>query len=315
MADGINTFVPAVMEHIEYAGVHSGDSACVIPTVSISEKQLATIRDYTCKIAEGLNVVGLMNIQYAIHQDKIYVLEANPRASRTVPIVSKVCSLNMVKIAVGSIMSEYTGEKVDLAVMKPPSVPYYGVKESVFPFNMFPEVDPVLGPEMRSTGEVLGLADSFGLAYYKALEGSKSLLPLSGSVLISITDKDKEVAGEVAKQFENLGFKIVATQGTHAYLTSQGIKCEFIKKMYEGRPNIDDAIKNHQLDIIINTPSGKRRSNEDDSYIRKSAIRYGIPYMTTLTAAMAGVKGIAEKITNPNENVCSLQEYQLRSKK
>jgi len=314
MADGVNTFVPAVMEHIEYAGVHSGDSACVIPTVSITDKQLETIREYTCKIADGLNVVGLMNIQYAIHQDKVYVLEANPRASRTVPIVSKVCSLNMVKTAVGSIMSAYTGDKVDLSKMQPPKVPYYGVKESVFPFNMFPEVDPVLGPEMRSTGEVLGLAESFGLAYYKALEGSKSLLPLSGSVLISVTDKDKEVAGEVAKQFENLGFKVVATGGTHKYLTSKGIKAEFIQKMHEGRPNIDDAIKNHQLDIIINTPSSKRQSNVDDSYIRKSAIRYNIPYMTTLTAAMAGVKGIAEKITNPNENVRSLQEYQSRNK-
>jgi len=314
MADGMNTFVPAVMEHIEYAGVHSGDSACVIPTVSITEQQLATIREYTCKIADGLNVVGLMNIQYAIHQDKVYVLEANPRASRTVPIVSKVCGLNMVKTAVDSIMSAYTGNKVDLSAMQPPEVPYYGVKESVFPFNMFPEVDPVLGPEMRSTGEVLGLAETFGLAYYKALEGSKSLLPLSGSVLISVTDKDKEVAGEVAKQFENLGFRVVATGGTHKYLTSKGIKSEFIQKMHEGRPNIEDAIINNQLDIIINTPSGKRQSNVDDSYIRKSAIRYNIPYMTTLTAAMAGVKGIAEKITNPNENVRSLQEYQSRNK-
>ncbi|MCL2661951.1 MAG: carbamoyl-phosphate synthase large subunit [Oscillospiraceae bacterium] len=314
MADGVTTFVPAVMEHIEYAGVHSGDSACVIPTVSISEKQLATIRDYTCKIAEGLNVVGLMNIQYAIHQDKVYVLEANPRASRTVPIVSKVCGLNMVKIAVSSIMSEYTGENVDLAAMQPPNVPYFGVKESVFPFNMFPEVDPVLGPEMRSTGEVLGLADSFGLAYYKALEGSKSLLPLTGAVLISVTDKDKDVAGEVAKQFEELGFKIVATLGTHAYLTSIGVKSEFIKKMHEGRPNIDDAIKNHQLDIIINSPSSKRQSNVDDSYIRKSAIRYNVPYMTTMTAALAGVRGITEKMNNPKEKVCSLQEYQSRNK-
>jgi len=315
MADGVNTFVPAVMEHIEYAGIHSGDSACVIPTVSITEKQLETIRDYTCKIAEGLNVVGLMNIQYAIHQDKVYVLEANPRASRTVPIVSKVCNLNMVKIAVGSIMTQYTGVKIDLSAMRPPNVPYYGVKESVFPFNMFPEVDPVLGPEMRSTGEVLGLADTFGLAFYKALEGSKSLLPLSGSVLISINDKDKEDAAEVAKQFESLGFRVVATQGTYTYLKERGIKADLIKKLYEGRPNIDDAIKNHELDIIINTPSRRRRSEEDDSYIRKSAIRYGIPYMTTLTAALAGVKGISEKISNPNEHVCSLQEYQLRSKK
>jgi len=313
LANGSHAFVPAVMEHIEYAGIHSGDSSCVIPTINITEEQINVIRDYTCKIASKLGVVGLINIQYAIHHGKVYVLEANPRASRTVPLVSKVCNLNMARLATKLIMEKYTNDPVDLEAMKKPSVPYYGVKESVFPFNMFPEVDPVLGPEMRSTGEVLGLSDSFGAAFYKALEGSKTVLPLSGSVLISIAEKDKEESAEVAKQFEQLGFKIFATRGTYKYLIDNGIHAERINKTYEGRPNVVDAIKNHQLDMIINTPGGSKRNNDDGSYIRKSAIKYNIPYLTTLTAAMASAKGIAEKINSSGETLCSLQEYHLRS--
>jgi len=312
LADGGHAFVPAVMEHIEYAGIHSGDSACVIPTVNITPEQMETIRDYTRRIAGELGVVGLMNIQYAIHHGKVYVLEANPRASRTVPLVSKVCNLNMANLAAKLIMAKYTGEQVDLQAMRQPEVPYWGVKEAVLPFNMFPEVDPVLGPEMRSTGEVLGLADSFGLAFYKAFEGSKSILPLSGAVLISVAKEDREASAEVARRFEALGFKIFATKGTHAYLASQGVRAERIHKLHEGRPNIEDAIKNHQLDVIVNTPSGSKRSNEDDSYIRKSAIRCNIPYLTTLTAALAAAQGIGEKIRNPRETVYSLQEYHLR---
>jgi len=305
-------FTPAVMEHIEYAGIHSGDSACVIPTVNITDEQLATIRDYTCKIAGELGVVGLMNVQYAIHQGKVYVLEANPRASRTVPIVSKVCNLNMANIATKMIMAKYTNEDIDVSAMKPPKVSYYGVKEAVFPFNMFPEVDPLLGPEMRATGEVMGLSDSFGLAFYKALEATKTILPLSGTVLISVAEKDREPAAEVARELESLGFKIVATKGTHAYLASKGISASMINKIHEGRPNIEDAIKNHSLDMIINTPNASRISSVDDSYIRKSAIRYNIPYLTTLTAAAASTKGIADKIKNPTEVVYSLQEYHKR---
>ncbi|MCL1815708.1 MAG: carbamoyl-phosphate synthase large subunit [Treponema sp.] len=312
LADGGSTFVPAVMEHIEYAGIHSGDSACVIPTINITEEQIKTIQDYTRKIAGELGVVGLMNIQYAIHQGKVYVLESNPRASRTVPLVSKVCNFNMANIATRLIMALHTGEKIDLPAMRMPVIPYYGVKEAVLPFNMFPEVDPVLGPEMRSTGEVLGLSDSFGLAFYKAFEGSKTILPLSGSVLISVADKDREETIEVAKQFQSLNFKIFSTRGTHAYLTSKGIKAEVINKIHEGRPNIEDAIKNHHLDVIVNTPSDSKRSNVDDSYIRKSAIKCNIPYITTLTAALAAVKGIAEKIKIPSEKVYSLQEYHLK---
>jgi len=309
LSDGHNVFVPTVMEHIEYAGIHSGDSSCVIPTINITPEQTETIRDYTCKIAGELGVVGLMNIQYAIHHGKVYVLEANPRASRTVPLVSKVCNLNMANIAAKLIIAQHTRQQINLTTIPKPDVPYYGVKEAVFPFNMFPDVDPILGPEMRSTGEVLGLSNSFGLAFYKALEGAKTILPLSGSVLISVVEKDREQSALVAKEFEQLGFKIFATRGTHAYLTSKGVKAEIINKLYEGRPNIVDAIKNHQLDVIVNTPNNSKRSNDDDSYIRKSAIKYNIPYLTTLTAALAAVKGIAEKVANPQENVYSLQEY------
>ncbi|MCL1803359.1 MAG: carbamoyl-phosphate synthase large subunit [Eubacteriaceae bacterium] len=313
LADSGQAFVPAVMEHIEYAGVHSGDSACVIPTINISEEQLGTIREYTRKIAGELGVVGLMNIQYAIQNGKVYVLEANPRASRTVPLVSKVCNLNMANMATRIIMAQTTGDHIKLAEMQPPQVAFYGVKEAVFPFSMFPEVDPVLGPEMRSTGEVLGLSDTFGLAFYKASEASKSILPLSGSILMSIAEKDKEDSYEVAQRFESLGFNIYATKGTYEYLSSKGIKAVAINKLHEGRPNITDAIKNHQLDIIINTPSGNRQSNDDGSYIRKSAIQYNIPYVTTLTAAMAAAKGILEKSQQKSDKAYSLQEYHIKS--
>ncbi|MCL2066959.1 MAG: carbamoyl-phosphate synthase large subunit [Treponema sp.] len=312
LADGKNAFMPAVMEHIEYAGIHSGDSACVIPTVNITEEQTKTIRDYTCRIASELGVVGLINIQYAIHNGKVYVLEANPRASRTVPIVSKVCNLNMANLAAKLIMAEYAGQAVNLETMKAPKIPYFGVKEVVLPFNMFPEVDPVLGPEMRSTGEVLGLADSFGLAFYKALEGSKTILPLSGSVLISVAKKDRQDLVETARRLEKLGFRIFATRGTFSYLADNGIRAEAINKLHEGRPNVEDAIINRQLDMIINTPGGNKRSADDGSYIRKSAIRYNIPYMTTLTAALASAKGIEEKLKSSDKNIFSLQEYHKR---
>jgi carbamoyl-phosphate synthase large subunit len=218
----------------------------------------------------------------------------------------------MANLAIKIIMKNYSGKSLDLSTLKEPKVPYYGVKESVFPFNMFPEVDPLLGPEMKSTGEVLGLADSFGLAFFKAQEASKSILPLSGSVLISVTDNDREQSAKVAKRLQQLGFRIFATKGTHAYLADKGIHADLINKIHEGRPNIEDAIKNHQLDMIINSPSDSKKSNVDDSYIRKSAIRYNVPYMTTLTAAMAGAEGIEEKVKSLNENVCSLQEYHSR---
>jgi len=303
IADGHDAFVPAVMEHIELAGVHSGDSACVIPPVSIPPKHLDTIEEYTRKIAIELNVVGLMNIQYAIAQDKVYILEANPRASRTVPLVSKVCNIPMARLATQVML----GQKIkDLNLARRPIV-HFGVKEAVFPFNMFPEVDPVLGPEMRSTGEVLGLADSYGLAYYKAEEAAQQRLPFEGTVLITLADNDKSGALEVAQKFAELGFSLRATDGTHRYLAEHGLKTEKILKLYEGRPNIVDAIKNGEIQLVVNTPSG-RRSAHDDSYIRKAAIRYKLPYITTTAAAIAAARGIAARRQGAGE-VKSLQSY------
>ncbi len=288
LADGTDAFVPAVMEHIELAGVHSGDSACVIPPVSIPEKHQQTIRDYTRKIAIEFGVVGLMNIQYAICKDKVYILEANPRASRTVPIVSKVCGFSMARAAMEIVL----GKKIRDLKLHIGKIPHFGVKESVFPFNMFPEVDPLLGPEMRSTGEVLGMADSFGLAYYKAQEATKSPLPVKGTVLISVSANDRRDLPEAAKAFADMGFKILATSGTRDFLLANGIQAEPIRKLNEGRPNISDAIANGEIDLIINTPVGKL-SKHDDSYLRKAATRHGIPYVTTVAAAKASAKGIA----------------------
>ncbi|MGI6712641.1 MAG: carbamoyl-phosphate synthase large subunit [Bacillota bacterium] len=311
LSDGKNTFVPAVMEHIELAGIHSGDSACVIPSLTIPDNHLYTIHNYTKKIARELGVIGLMNIQYAIAHDKVYVLEANPRASRTVPLVSKVCNISMARIATELIMEYFTGKKTDLvANFVPKKIKHFGVKEAVFPFNMFPEVDPVLGPEMRSTGEVLGLADSFGLAFFKAEEATQSPLPTSGTVLISVAEQDRPAIIETAQEFINLGFSIKATKGTQAFLAQNDIKAEIINKLYEGRPNIVDGIMNGEIQLVINTPIGKR-SQQDDSYIRKAAIRYKVPYITTIAAANASAKGLAaykESATN-NEPVKSLQDY------
>lgn len=311
ISDGKDVFVPAVMEHIELAGIHSGDSACVIPTISIPEKHLATIRKYTEQIARELNVIGLMNMQYAIADDKVYVLEANPRASRTVPLVSKVCNIKMAHIATELMVSNMAGgKKFSDYNFKHLNIPHYGVKEAVFPFNMFQEVDPVLGPEMRSTGEVLGLSDTFGLAFFKAQEATQVSLPESGTVLISVTDRDKPQALEVAREFIKLGFKIKATAGTHKYLSDNNVESELVNKIYEGRPNIVDSIMNKEIQLIINTPIGKR-SQDDDSYIRKTAIKYKISYITTMAAANASVKGIAAYKESKNKVVPikSLQEY------
>ena len=303
IADGTNAFVPAVMEHIELAGVHSGDSACVIPPISIPQKHIDTIYEYTKKIAVELGVVGLMNIQYAIANDVVYILEANPRASRTVPLVSKVCSISMARIATQLML----GKNLKDLDIQPKAIRHFGVKESVFPFNMLPEVDPVLGPEMRSTGEVLGLADSFGLAFYKAEEGAQQVLPLEGTVLITVSEQDRPAVLEVARQFAELGFKIKSTNGTRKFLAEQGIESEPILKLHEGRPNIVDAIKNREIDLVVNTPIG-RLGKHDDSYIRKSAIQYKVPYITTLAAALAAGKGI-RAVRKGHGTVKSLQSY------
>ncbi len=303
ISDGTDAFVPAVMEHIELAGIHSGDSACVIPPVSIPQRHIDTICEYTRKIAIELNVVGLMNIQYAIANDIVYILEANPRASRTVPLVSKICGISMARLATQLML----GKKLSELNLKHRKIPHFGVKEAVFPFNMFPEVDPLLGPEMRSTGEVLGMADSFGLAFYKSQQAAKQQLPSDGTILLTVTDNDKKSALDVAKQFQKLGFKIRATEGTHRFLKDNGVKSEHILKMHEGRPNIVDAIKNNEIQLIINTPAG-RMGKHDDSYIRKAAIKYRIPYITTIAAAAAAATGIAAH-RNSRAAVRSLQSY------
>jgi len=303
IADGTDAFVPAVMEHIELAGIHSGDSACVIPPISIAAKHLKTIYDYTKKIAMELRVVGLMNIQYAIANDTVYVLEANPRASRTVPLVSKVCNIPMARLATQVML----GKRLSELTIKPKTIEHFGVKEAVFPFNMYPEVDPLLGPEMRSTGEVLGLADSFGLAFFKSQEAAGQRLPTEGCVLITVSQRERPAVLQVAEEFHKLGFQIKATEGTHLFLKEHGIPSERILKMHEGRPNIVDGIMNREIGLIINTPSG-RLSKYEDSYIRKAAIKYKVPYITTLAAATAAARGIAAYRLGKGR-VRSLQAY------
>jgi len=303
IADGTDAFVPAIMEHIEYAGIHSGDSACVIPPVTIPQKHLETIETYTKKIATQLEVVGLMNIQYAIANDIVYVLEANPRASRTVPLVSKVCEIPMARLATRVML----GKSLSDLGLKRKSIRHFGVNEAVFPFNMFPEVDPVLGPEMRSTGEVLGMADSFGLAFYKSQEAVGAALPLEGNVLITIADRDKTDIIGPARRFREMGFRILATQGTRRFLKDNGVEADLIRKMHEGRPHIVDEIKNGEIHLIINTPHGKI-SEVDDSYIRKNAVKYKIPYITTAAAALAAAIGIEARRLREYP-VKSLQEY------
>lgn len=307
ISDGTHAFVPAVMEHIELAGVHSGDSACIIPSVHISAENVETIKEYTRKIAEEMHVKGLMNMQYAIEKGKVYVLEANPRASRTVPLVSKVCNIRMVPIATDIITSELTGRPSPVPSLKEQEIPNYGVKEAVFPFNMFHEVDPILGPEMRSTGEVLGLSRSYGEAFYKAQEAAQSKLPLEGTVLISVNRKDKEEVVEVAQKFADNGFSIVATGTTCDLITGAGIPATKVKKLYEGRPNVLDMITNGKIDLIVNSPVGKD-SVHDDSYLRKAAIKAKIPYMTTIAAAKATASGIHYLKTHKGSEVKSLQE-------
>ena len=307
ISDGADAFVPAVMEHIELAGIHSGDSACVIPSLNISEENLKTIKEYTIKIAKEMKVCGLMNMQYAIENGIVYVLEANPRASRTVPLVSKVCNIQMVKLATRIITSKLTGKASPVPELKESRFTHYGVKEAVFPFNMFPEVDPLLGPEMRSTGEVLGLAESFGEAFYKAQEATKTKLPENGTVLISVNDRDKAELIPVARGFAECGFKILATGKTYELIVASGIPAEKIFKLYQGRPNILDAVTNKQIDIIVNTPDDKKGAN-DDSYIRKAAIKGKVPYVTTMAAAKATIAGI-KAVKNNHAGVKSLQEF------
>ena len=286
LCDGKEAFVPAIMEHIELAGVHSGDSACVIPPVRLTEHQKELIETYMKKIAIELGVVGLINVQFAIENNVIYVLEANPRASRTVPIISKVAGIPMAKIA--TLLME--GRSLASFNLKKPNFDFYAVKQAVLPFNKFPNTDPVLGPEMKSTGEVMGIADTFEYAYYKAEESAGLFMPLKGTVLLSCDKKDEKLL-ETAKVLESIGFKIIATRGTYDFLQSNNIKSEFIFKESEGRPNITDLIINGELNLIIDTP-GSKSLKSDGALIRKSAVKYGIPYVTTIDAALAAANGI-----------------------
>lgn len=304
LCDGKDTFVAAVMEHIELAGVHSGDSACAIPPRTIEDKYLKVIEDYTAKIARELNTVGLINIQYAICDGRVYILEANPRASRTVPLVSKVTGMPIARIATYVMM----GKKLkDFPELKKKTIPYVGVKEAVFPFNMFPEVDPLLGPEMRATGEVMGIADTFGLAFYKSQEAAGSRLPVEGTVLLTVNDADKNDLLPIARKIKALGFSIYATEGTREFLEENGIETTLVKKVHEGRPNIVDAIKNGEIQLVINTPVG-RTSKYDDSYIRMMAIQNKVSYITSLAAAQASMEGI-EAVKKSKIEPKALQDY------
>ena len=305
LSDGTDIFIPAIMQHVELAGIHSGDSACVLPPVSISEENKATILDYTRRIAAELKVVGLMNMQFAIENGKVYVIEANPRASRTVPLVSKVGGFSMARIATQLMLGKTVKE---LGLNRLHVVPYFGVKEAVMPFEKFPEVDPVLGPEMRSTGEVLGLAETFGLAYYKSQEAAGSPLPTEpGKLLVSLSEKQDD-AVQAVKNFANLGFEIVGTEGTIKFLKEHGVEGKVIAKIGEGRPDVLDAIKNREVKLIVNTPSGRRDARADDCRIRQAAIKYRVPYLTTIAAALAASEGIAAAREGKGE-VRSLQSY------
>ena len=304
LSDGQDVYIPAVMEHIELAGVHSGDSACVIPPVSIPEKHRDTILAYTRKIAQELHVVGLMNMQYAIEKETVYVLEANPRASRTVPLVSKVCNTQMARIATQLML----GAKIKDLNLTQKVIPHFGAKEAVFPFDKFPEVDPVLGPEMRSTGEVLGLASTFGQAYFKSQEAAYAKLPSEeGTILVSLSEKPLS-AIKAAKDFVDLGFKLIGTEGTISWLAEHGVQGEVIHKINEGRPNVLDAIVNRQVCLVINTPSGRRDARADDASIRKAALKHKVPYLTTVAAAVASAQGI-RAARESTGGVKSIQEY------
>ncbi|MCQ4152922.1 MAG: carbamoyl-phosphate synthase large subunit [Archaeoglobi archaeon] len=303
LCDGEEVYIGGIMEHIEEAGVHSGDSACVLPPVSLSEETIEKVKDYTRRIALALKVVGLVNIQYALKGDILYILEANPRASRTVPFVSKATGVPLAKIAAKLMM----GVKLRDLNLKEPKMKHLSVKEAVFPFIKLPGVDPILGPEMRSTGEVMGIDYNFGLAYYKAELGAGMKIPTSGNVLISVKDRDKPKIVPVAKRLSEFGFKIYATENTAKYLKEHGIEAEIALKVSQGRPNIIDMIINGQIHLIINTPSGGRGKTEGYE-IRRAAIEYGIPYVTTIPGAIAVVKAI-EAVKSGNLSVKSLQEY------
>jgi carbamoyl-phosphate synthase large subunit len=311
LADGTDVVIAGIMEHIEEAGIHSGDSSCVLPSVTLKPDVLARIREYTAKLAKALRVVGLMNVQYAIQRETVYVLEVNPRASRTVPYVSKATGVPVAKVA-ARLMTGRTLREMNLdvaefnGVAELRSKDYYCVKSPVFPFSKFRGVDTILGPEMRSTGEVMGVSSNFGLAFAKAQLAAGQRLPRKGTVFISVNDHDKRHLVSLAKDLAIAGLRIVATRGTAAALRAAGMEVESVYKVNEGRPNIVDLIKTGKVDLIINTPLG-RESFYDEKSIRRAAVRYMMPCITTISAAVAAARGI-RALSEGAGNVTSLQE-------
>lgn len=307
VCDGTDVLIGGVMEHIEEAGIHSGDSSCVIPPYMISEKNLEELKAYTIKLAKALKVVGLINVQYAMKEGVVYVLEVNPRASRTVPFVSKATGIPLAKVAakvmVGRTLEELKVKDFDFRTLK-----HISVKEAVFPFSKFPKVPVFLGPEMRSTGEVMGISDAFGEAVSKAQMGAGNTLPTSGTVFISVNESDKnEITLNIVREFRKLGFAFVATEGTARFLTENGITAEPVYKVNEGRPNVVDLIKDGKIQLVINTPLGEE-SRYDEYSIGWAAIENKVSFITTLSAAATAVKGIQGQ-SSGNLSVKSIQEY------
>jgi carbamoyl-phosphate synthase large subunit len=303
LCDGQAIYMPAVMEHIELAGVHSGDSAMVIPPYSTPPRHIDTIRAYVHKIALALNIKGVLNTRFAVYNDTVYLLAARPWACRTLPLVTKACNVPMVERAVGIML----GMPLDEMNLPRRFVPHYAIRSSVFPFDTFMETDPLLGPRMRSTGQVMVLADGFGMAYFTSQEAAGPSLPLAGKVLITVTDADKPSILEPARLFKEMGFGIQATRGTHAFLKNNGIAAQLVKKLGFGRPDLVDGIKTGEVALVVNTPSGSQ-SQQDDAFIRKTAIRYHIPDITTPAGALAAAKGIAARKWG-EEALCTLQSY------
>jgi carbamoyl-phosphate synthase large subunit len=304
VADGERVVIGGIMEHIEMAGVHSGDSACSLPPFSLTEDETKELARQTAALATELGVKGLMNVQYAIREGVIYVLEVNPRASRTVPYVSKATGVPLAKIAT-KVMCGMTLE--ELGFTKEVSISHFAVKEAVFPFSRFPGVDAILGPEMRSTGEVMGIDTTFGMAFAKSQAAASSPLPTSGTVLVSLKNKDKRPALFMVKKLQDVGFKIVATEGTASFLRRQGVDVSEVHKVLEGRPNVVDLLKNHEVQLVVNTPSGKR-CRRDEVVIRSTAIAFHVPLITTLQGLAAAVQGI-EALIKEGLSVKSIQEY------
>jgi carbamoyl-phosphate synthase large subunit len=312
VSDGREALVAGIMEHIEEAGIHSGDSACVIPPFTLREDQIATIKDYSLRMAKALKVKGLMNVQYAVKAERVFVLEVNPRASRTVPFVSKATGISWAKVAARAM----AGQSLRSQGISPGTdywrTKHHSVKEAVFPFNKFPGADTVLGPEMKSTGEVMGIDADFGLAFAKSQLGANLKFPTGGSVFFSVKNKDKRQGSLVAAELERLGFKLYATKGTAHALRTRGVAVEEVNKVHEPRPNIVDLINGKKIDLIINTPAGKGALS-DDFHIRRAALLNGVTAVTTLSAASETVHGIAS-MQGLGLRVKALQDYHGKGK-